>query len=106
MHCIVNGTLAGSHLCTEKFNSQDEYSFSIFRKLSTLYFSGMRKAPGILSSSVASAPSFASASLTKWPCESECHWRVHIQQIRHGKFARISSTSLLLNAGTSGPALR
>src|SRR5208282_3993421 len=31
---------------------------------------------------------------------------IHIEQVDHGKFARISSTSLLLNVGAFGPALK
>src|SRR6516162_2290796 len=31
---------------------------------------------------------------------------VHVEQVNHGKFAKISSTSLLLNVGAFGPALR
>jgi len=38
--------------------------------------------------------------------ESERNQRVHIEQINHGKFAKISSTSLLVNVGASGPALK
>src|SRR5215469_3140035 len=38
--------------------------------------------------------------------EPESDQRIHIEQIDHGKFARISSTSLLLNVGALGPALR
>jgi hypothetical protein len=37
--------------------------------------------------------------------ESECNERVHIEQICHGKFVKISSTSLLLKTGASEPAL-
>src|SRR5215472_13606579 len=38
--------------------------------------------------------------------EPESDQGVHVEQIDHGKFARISSTSLLLNVGALGPALR
>src|SRR5579863_73303 len=38
--------------------------------------------------------------------ESERNQRVHIEQINHGKFAKTSSTSLLVNVGASGPALK
>ncbi len=31
---------------------------------------------------------------------------IHIEKVDHGKFARISSTSLLLNVGAFGPALK
>src|SRR5260370_6862730 len=37
--------------------------------------------------------------------ESECHERIHVEKVFHGKFARISSTSLLLRMGASAPAL-
>ena len=35
--------------------------------------------------------------------ESQGNKRIYIQQIRHGKLARISSTSLLLRVGASAP---
>src|ERR1700722_5960767 len=38
--------------------------------------------------------------------ESKCNKSIHVQQIFHGKFARISATSLLRNTGASVPALR
>jgi hypothetical protein len=38
--------------------------------------------------------------------EPESDWRIYIEQIDHGKFARLSSTSLLLNVSALGPALR
>src|ERR1700733_3181041 len=38
--------------------------------------------------------------------ESKCNKSIHIQQIFHGKFARISATSLLRKTGASVPALR
>jgi len=38
--------------------------------------------------------------------ESQSDQCIHIEQIDHGKFARISSTSLLLKTGTSPPALK
>src|SRR5271169_483835 len=38
--------------------------------------------------------------------ESERNQGVHIEQINHGKFAKISSTSLLVKVGASGPALK
>jgi hypothetical protein len=31
---------------------------------------------------------------------------IHIEQVDHGKFAKVSSTSLLLKVGALGPALR
>src|SRR5579863_27951 len=37
--------------------------------------------------------------------ESQRDERIHIEQVDHGKLARISSTSLLLNVGAFGPAL-
>jgi hypothetical protein len=38
--------------------------------------------------------------------ESERNQGVHNEQINHGKFAKISSTSLLVKVGASGPALK
>jgi hypothetical protein len=38
--------------------------------------------------------------------EAKCDQSIHVEQIDHGKFAKISSTSLLLNVGAFGPALR
>ena len=38
--------------------------------------------------------------------EAQSDQSVHIQQIHHGKFAKISSTSLLLMVGAFGPALK
>jgi hypothetical protein len=38
--------------------------------------------------------------------EPEGNQSIHIKQVDHGKFAKISSTSLLLNVGACGPALR
>src|SRR5215467_2026757 len=38
--------------------------------------------------------------------EPESDQSIYVQQIGHGKFARITSTSLLLNVGALGPALR
>src|SRR5215469_17906670 len=38
--------------------------------------------------------------------EPESDESIYVQQIGHGKFAKISSTSLLLNVGALGPALR
>src|ERR1700687_1809108 len=38
--------------------------------------------------------------------EPEGDQSIHIEQVDHGKFAKISSTSLLLNVGAFGPALR
>jgi hypothetical protein len=38
--------------------------------------------------------------------ETEGDQSIHIEQVDHGKFAKISSTSLLLNVGAFGPALR
>ena len=37
--------------------------------------------------------------------EAQSDQSIHIEQIDHGKFAKISSTSLLLNVGAFGPAL-
>lgn len=37
--------------------------------------------------------------------EPEGDQSIHSEQIDHGKFAEISSTSLLLNVGAFGPAL-
>src|SRR5260370_32848448 len=37
--------------------------------------------------------------------KSECHECIHVEKVIHGKFARISSTSLLLKTGASAPAL-
>jgi hypothetical protein len=37
--------------------------------------------------------------------EPEGDQSIHIEQVDHGKFAKISSTSLLLNVGAFGPAL-
>ena len=38
--------------------------------------------------------------------EPEGDQSIHVEQVDHGKFAKISSTSLLLNVGAFGPALR
>lgn len=38
--------------------------------------------------------------------ESQSDQGIHIQQIDHGKFAKISFASLLLNIGAFAPALR
>src|SRR5215469_13937921 len=38
--------------------------------------------------------------------EPESEQSIYVEQIDHGKFAKISSTSLLLNVGALGPALR
>src|ERR1700676_5644383 len=38
--------------------------------------------------------------------ETEGDQSIHIEQVDHGMFAKISSTSLLLIMGASGPALR
>jgi hypothetical protein len=38
--------------------------------------------------------------------EPESDESIHIEQVDHGKFVRISSTSLLLNMGAFGPALK
>jgi len=38
--------------------------------------------------------------------QAERDKRIHIEEIDHGKFERISSTSLLLNCGAPGPALK
>jgi hypothetical protein len=38
--------------------------------------------------------------------EPEGDQSIHIEQVDHGKFAKISSTSLLINVGGFGPALR
>jgi len=38
--------------------------------------------------------------------ESQGHKSIHIEQVGHGKSARISRTSLLVNTGACGPALR
>src|SRR5579864_5075898 len=38
--------------------------------------------------------------------EAQSDQGIHIEQIDHGKFARISSTSLLLMVGAFGPALK
>src|SRR5258706_1718332 len=38
--------------------------------------------------------------------EPEGDQSIHIEQVDHGKFVRISSTSLLLNMGAFGPALK
>src|SRR5690348_9892601 len=38
--------------------------------------------------------------------EAQSDQRIHIEQVDHGKFAKISSTSLLLIAGAFGPALK
>jgi hypothetical protein len=38
--------------------------------------------------------------------EPEGDQSIPIEQVDHGKFAKISSTSLLLNVGAFGPALR
>ena len=38
--------------------------------------------------------------------EAQSDQSIHIQQIHHGKFAKISSTSLLLMMGALGPALK
>src|SRR5215467_703301 len=38
--------------------------------------------------------------------EPESDESIYVQQIGHGKFARSSSTSLLLSVGALGPALR
>src|ERR1700730_18738327 len=38
--------------------------------------------------------------------ETEGDQSIHVEQVDHGKFAKISSTSLLLNVGAFGPALK
>src|ERR1700730_9050564 len=38
--------------------------------------------------------------------EPEGDQSIHVEQVDHGKFAKISSTSLLLNVGAFGPALK
>jgi hypothetical protein len=38
--------------------------------------------------------------------EPESDQSIHIEQVDHGKLAKISSTSLLLKVGAFGPALR
>jgi hypothetical protein len=38
--------------------------------------------------------------------KSESDQSIHIEQVGHGKLAKISSTSLLVNFGAFGPALR
>jgi hypothetical protein len=38
--------------------------------------------------------------------ETQCNQRIYVQEILHGKFDRISSTSLLVKMGASGPAVR
>jgi hypothetical protein len=38
--------------------------------------------------------------------EAERDQSIHIQQINHGKLAKISATSLLVNGGASAPALK
>src|SRR5450631_2898788 len=38
--------------------------------------------------------------------DSKSHKSIHVEEIGHGKFDRISSTSLLVNVGASGPALK
>ena len=38
--------------------------------------------------------------------EPESYQRIHVEQIDHGKFVRISSISLLLGVGAFGPEAR